>query len=69
LACEKKILLMQALANASEQLLLAATRLNANIGTAQKDGYQRMRLAVETAKDATDRARIALDRHAAEHGC
>jgi hypothetical protein len=68
-ACEKKILLVQALSNASEQLLLAATRLNANIGTTQQDDYQRIRLALETAKDATDRARTALDRHTGEHGC
>jgi hypothetical protein len=68
-ACEKKILLKQALANASEQLLLAAARLNANIGIAQKDEYHRVRMALEMAKDATDRALIALERHAAEHSC
>ena len=69
MSCEKKTLLAKALSVAAEQLSLTTLQLDARIGVALKHEYETLRSRAERARAATDRARRALNAHAAEHGC
>jgi hypothetical protein len=69
MSCEKKMLLANALSVAAEQLSLTTLLLDARIGVALKQEYEILRSRAERARAATDRARGALNAHAAQHGC
>lgn len=68
-ACDVKAKLLRAYSFAAADYSRAVLVLNEHIGTLRKDQYEKLRQFSEDAWRTTDEARIALERHTAEHGC
>jgi hypothetical protein len=45
------------------------TLLNDRMGTSSRDEYERLRQQVDEARVGSEQARLALERHVADHGC
>lgn len=70
MSCEVQLALTITWDTATREFSEAVNALAANrIGTMSKDEYDRLRANVETARLASESARLAVERHCAEHGC
>jgi phage shock protein A len=67
--CSTKERLLAEYDRATEKYLDALHELRANMATSPKPLYDRLLQASEDARSVSERARIALERHVAEHGC
>lgn len=67
--CEEKSQLLRAYSFAASDYSRAVMVLNEHVGIMRKDEYEKLRRFSEKARQLTDDARQALERHTAEHGC
>jgi hypothetical protein len=68
-ACEEKDHLSRAYGFAASDYVRAAALLNKRTGVMSKQDYEEIRTYAEKVRDLAEQARIALERHIAEHGC
>lgn len=67
--CSKKTQLLADYQSATARFSLAVTDLNEKMGVSPKSEYDRLRMAADDARMKSEEARLALERHTAEHGC
>ena len=67
--CEEKSALLQAYNDATRWFSDRVAALNAKIGVTPKHEYDTLERDVEDARLASEQARIAYERHVADHGC
>ncbi len=67
--CPTKERLLEEYDRATEKYLKALHELRANMATSAKAVYDRLLRASEDARALSEQARIALERHVAQHGC
>jgi hypothetical protein len=67
--CEEKVQLVNSFAAAADQYSAAIAELRARMAISPKQEYERLRIAVEVTRLASEEARIALERHTASHHC
>ena len=67
--CEEKGRLLQAYNDATREFSERVAAMNAKIGITQKKDYELLERAVEDARLKSEQARIAYERHVADHGC
>jgi hypothetical protein len=67
--CEERSRLLQAYNNATREFSDRVSALNARIGVTPKHEYDLLERAAEDARLRSEQARIAYERHVADHGC
>jgi hypothetical protein len=67
--CEERSRLLQAYNDATREFSDRVSALNARIGVTPKHEYDLLERASEDARLKSEQARIAYERHAADHGC
>jgi hypothetical protein len=67
--CEERSRLLQAYNDATREFSERVSALNARIGVTQKHEYELLERAAEDARLKSEQARIAYERHVADHGC
>jgi hypothetical protein len=67
--CEERSRLLQAYNEATREFSDRVSALNARIGVTPKHEYDLMERASEDARLKSEQARIAYERHVADHGC
>jgi hypothetical protein len=68
-ACEEKERLLRAYSFATSDYMRAVKVLHARSGTMSKPDYEEIHKYAEQMRELTEQARLALEKHAAEHGC
>ena len=67
--CDEKAKLLKEYDRATAMFSKAVATLNAKMGTSPKAVYDGLRMAADEARMKSEHARLALERHSAEHGC
>lgn len=67
--CEEKIRLLRDYSFALSDYERVSKLLNERTGVMAKEDYEGIRVFAAKAKKLAEEARLALDRHTAEHGC
>ena len=67
--CPVKERLIQKYNDATKNYSRALNTLRAKMGTSSKPQYQQMLQESEEARERSEQARLALQRHVSEHGC
>jgi hypothetical protein len=67
--CEEKSRLLQSYNDATREFSDKVSALNARIGVTPKHEYDLLERASEDARLKSEQARIAYERHVADHGC
>jgi hypothetical protein len=67
--CERKIKLTNNYQTATSLFSEAVVELRRKIGTSTKEDYDRLSRAANDARAKSERARLALEQHIAEHRC
>jgi hypothetical protein len=67
--CEERSRLLQSYNDASREFSDKVSALNARIGVTPKHEYDLLERASEDARLKSEQARIAYERHVADHGC
>lgn len=67
--CEERSRLLQAYNHATRAFSDRVSALNARIGVTPKHEYDLLERALEDARLKSELARIAYERHVADHGC
>jgi hypothetical protein len=67
--CEEKFKLLRAYDDATRGFSDKVAALNAKIGVTPKHEYDLLERDVEDARLTSEQARIAYERHVADHGC
>lgn len=67
--CEEKENLVRAYSIAASDYARAVLVLRAYSGQMLKPDYQKTKHFADAARDVAENARLALERHTAEHGC
>jgi hypothetical protein len=67
--CEEKFTLLHAYNDATRLFADRVAALNAKIGTTPKHKYNLLERGAEDARLNSEQARIAYERHLADHGC
>jgi hypothetical protein len=68
-ACDEKNRLLRAYSFATSDFIRAVTVLHQRSGVMSKEDYEGIRRYADKTRELTEEARIALERHTAEHGC
>jgi hypothetical protein len=67
--CEERSRLLQSYNDATREFSDRVSALNARIGVTPKHEYDLLERASEDARLKSEQARIAYERHVADHGC
>jgi len=67
--CEEKNRLVAQYEAATTNFSEAVAELRKKMGTSTKEEYQRLERATNEARVKSEQARLALEQHAAKHGC
>ena len=68
-ACEEKKRLVAEYESTTNKFAAAVKSLQQNMGTSSRADYDRLQRATDRARVQGEQARLALERHVAEHGC
>ena len=69
MSCEEKARLVRLYNVATVGFSAAVKELNRRIGTSPKEEYERLTRISNEARVQSEQARLALERHIADHGC
>jgi hypothetical protein len=69
MACDEKVSLMKTYESATARFSEAVTELHRKMGTVSKSEYERLSQAADEARLKSEAARLAVERHVAEHRC
>jgi hypothetical protein len=67
--CEEKTRLLMEYEAATSTFSGAVRELRRKIGTSPKEEYKRLEIIASEARDKSEQARLALERHIAAHRC
>lgn len=67
--CKEKTSLNSELERAATEYSDALRNLSIQMAVVRKDVYEQLRLRADALRLRSERARLALERHIAEHGC
>jgi hypothetical protein len=67
--CEEKGRLVKKFAAAADHYSAAIAKLQARMAISPREEYERLRMAVEVTRLASEAARLALEQHTASHNC
>lgn len=69
MACKEKTQLVNEYEMKTQKFAAVLTELQQKMGTSTKTEYTRLQLLVDEARVQLEQARLALERHIAEHKC
>lgn len=69
MTCEERARLVQNYEAATGKFAEAVRQLQQNIGTSSRAQYERLQRISDEARLKSERARLALEQHMAEHSC